>query len=104
MMKDNVVIVNTARGGIVEEKYLIKALENKKIFGAALDVFEEEPPREDNRILKLKNTILSPHNAALTLECRKSMAVESAENIVYFLTKKNKLNLNNIVNRKIIGL
>jgi len=104
MMKDNVIIVNTARGGIVEEKYLIKALENKKIFGAALDVFEEEPPREDNQILKLKNTILSPHNAALTLECRKRMAIESAENIVYFLTKKNKLNLNNIVNRKIIGL
>ena len=104
MMKDNVIIVNTARGGIVEEKYLIKALENKKIFGAALDVFEEEPPREDNPILKLKNTILSPHNAALTLECRKRMAIESAENIVYFLTKKNKLNLNNIVNRKIIGL
>jgi len=48
----------------------------------------------------LSNALLSPHNAALTLECRKRMAIEAAENIVNFLSNKKKLNLNNIINRK----
>ena len=52
----------------------------------------------------MENIILSPHNAALTIECRKRMAVESCENILYYLQNQNKLNKNNIVNIKNIDL
>ena len=100
LMKKSVILVNTARGGIINEESLITFLQNKKILGAALDVFETEPPNEDNPLFKLSNALLSPHNAALTLECRKRMAIEAAENIVNFLSNKKKLNLNNIINRK----
>ena len=99
VMKDSVIVVNTARGSIINEKSLIKALEEKKIFAAGLDVFEQEPPAINNPLFKFNNVILSPHNAALTLECRKRMAIESAENIVNFLSKEKSLNLNNIVNK-----
>jgi len=98
-MKDTAIIVNTARGGIINEASLVKALQNKKIFGAGLDVFEKEPPDENHPLFNLDNVILSPHNAALTIECRKRMAIESAENIAFFLLGNKKLNLNNIVNK-----
>ena len=98
LMKDNAIIVNTARGGIINEYSLVKALKKNKIFGAGLDVFEKEPPIQNHPIFNLNNVILSPHNAALTLECRKRMAIESAENIAFFLSNKSSLNLNNIVN------
>tara|TARA_B100000959_G_scaffold47264_1_gene48295 strand:+ start:684 stop:1652 length:969 start_codon:yes stop_codon:yes gene_type:complete len=103
-MKDTAIIVNTARGGIINEASLVKALQNKKIFGAGLDVFEKEPPDENHPIFNLENVILSPHNAALTLECRKRMAIESAENITFFLSDKKNLNLNNIVNKNKLKL
>ena len=100
IMKDSVIIINTARGGIINEKFLLNFLENKKIRGAGLDVFETEPPIKSHPLFKLTNVILSPHNAALTLECRKRMAVESAKNLIYFLNDNKNLNLNNIVNRE----
>ena len=103
-MKNTAIIVNTARGGIINEASLVKALQNKKIFGAGLDVFEKEPPDENHPIFNLDNVILSPHNAALTLECRKRMAIESAENIAFFLSDKKFLNLNNIVNKNKLKL
>ena len=99
IMKENAIVINTARGGIINETSLVKALENKKILGAGLDVYEKEPPDENHPLFNLKNVILSPHNAALTIECRKRMAVESAENIAFFLLDNKKLNLNNIVNK-----
>ena len=99
-MKETAIIVNTARGGIINEANLIKALQTKKILGAGLDVFEQEPPDKNNLLFNLDNVILSPHNAALTIECRKRMAVESAENITFFLLDNKKLNLNNIVNKE----
>ena len=99
VMKKTAIIVNTARGGIINEDSLVKALKNKKILGAGLDVFEKEPPIKNHPIFNLVNVVLSPHNAALTLECRKRMAIEAAENIVFFLTDKKLLNLNNIVNK-----
>tara|TARA_X000000368_G_scaffold240241_1_gene189694 strand:+ start:971 stop:1942 length:972 start_codon:yes stop_codon:yes gene_type:complete len=103
-MKNNCVLVNTSRGGIINEKDLLWALENNKIFGAGLDVFETEPPDNNHPFFKLDNILLTPHNAALTLECRKRMSVECAENIVYFFNNDKKLNINNIVNRKILNL
>ena len=99
IMKETAIVVNTARGGIINEASLVNALQNKKILGAGLDVFEKEPPDENHPLFNLDNVILSPHNAALTIECRKRMAVESAENIAFFLLDNKKLNLNNIVNK-----
>ena len=104
LFKKNLVLVNTARGGIINEKELFNALKEKKIAGAGLDVFENEPPPKNHPLFNLDNIVLSPHNAALTLECRKRMSVECAENIVYFFNNDKKLNINNIVNRKILKL
>ena len=104
IMKKNCIIVNTARGGIINENDLALALNNKKIFGAGLDVFEKEPPDKKNPLLKLDNIVLTPHSAALTLECRKRMAIETCENIVYYLNDNPNLNLENIVNRKKLNL
>ena len=98
-MKETAIVVNTARGGIINETSLINSLQNKKILGAGLDVFEQEPPDKNNPLFNLDNVILSPHNAALTIECRKRMAIESAENITFFLLGNKKLNRNNIVNK-----
>ena len=103
-MKENCVLINTARGGIVNENDLLWALQNKKIYGAGLDVFEKEPPIKDHSLFKLDNIVLTPHNAALTLECRKRMSLESAENVAYYLEEKSKLNVTNIVNRKNLNL
>ena len=100
IMKETAIVVNTARGGIINEASLVNALQNKNILGAGLDVFEKEPPDENHPLFNLDNVILSPHNAALTIECRKRMAVESAENITFFLLDNKKLNLNNIVNKE----
>lgn len=63
LMKPTVYVINTARGPIIDEKALIKALSSKKIAGAGLDVFEQEPLPLDNPLLKFPNVILSPHNA-----------------------------------------
>ena len=104
LMKETAIIVNTARGGIINEESLVKALVNKKILGAGLDVFEKEPPVKNHPLFSLDNIILSPHNAALTLECRKRMAIEAAENISFFLSNKQNLNLNNIVNKSELNL
>ena len=103
IFKSNLILINTARGGIINEEALYKALKNKKIFGAGIDVFEKEPPIENHKLFTLKNTLLTPHNAALTLEFRKRMSVESCENVVNFLTESKSLNENNIINLNIIN-
>ncbi|MBI2626195.1 MAG: phosphoglycerate dehydrogenase [Candidatus Nealsonbacteria bacterium] len=63
LMKPTAYLINTSRGPVVDEKALIEALENKKIAGAGLDVFEEEPLPQDSPLRKFPNVILSPHNA-----------------------------------------
>ena len=103
IFKSNLILINTARGSIINEEALYKALKNKKIFGAGIDVFEKEPPVENHKLFTLNNTLLTPHNAALTLECRKRMSVESCENVVNFLTESKSLNENNIINLNIIN-
>ena len=67
-MKDSCVIVNTARGGIINEQDLYQALKDKKLRAAGLDVYEQEPPPSDHPLFDLSNVLLTPHNAALTLE------------------------------------
>ena len=103
-MKDSCVIVNTARGGIINEQDLYNALKDKKLRAAGLDVYEQEPPPSDHPLFDLSNVLLTPHNAALTLECRMRMAVEVCETVSFYLKNKEKLNLQNIINRKELGI
>ena len=100
LMKKNTVLVNTSRGGIVNEDDLYQALKVKKIQGAGMDVYTSEPPEPDHPFFKLDNILLTPHNAALTLECRERMSLEASQNIVYFLKNMNELNKENLVNKK----
>jgi len=100
LMKKNTVLVNTSRGGIVNEDDLCQALKAKKIRGAGMDVYTFEPPEPDHPFFKLDNILLTPHNAALTLECRERMSLEASQNIVYFLKNMNELNKENLVNKK----
>ena len=100
LMKKNTVLVNTSRGGIVNEDDLCQALKAKKIRGAGMDVYTSEPPEPDHPFFKLDNILLTPHNAALTLECRERMSLEASQNIVYFLKNMNELNKENLVNKK----
>ena len=65
IMKKTSIVVNTARGGIINEASLVNALQNREILGAGLDVFEKEPPDENHQLFNLDNVILSPHNACL---------------------------------------
>jgi glyoxylate reductase len=81
-MKKTAVLVNMARGGVINSSDLIVALRNKIISAAALDVFTPEPIPADNEILTLDNVILSPHIGTATIECRKEMAEMAAGNII----------------------
>ena len=83
-MKDGVVIINCSRGGVVDEKALLEALKNGKVKGAALDVFEVEPP-VDNELLKLDNVIGTPHIGASTKEAQARIGVAIVEKIKGFL-------------------
>ena len=99
-MRKNSILVNTSRGGIVNENDLCIALESKKIQGAGMDVFVSEPPESNHPFFKLDNILLTPHNAALTLECRERMSLEASQNIVFFLNNMSELNVENLVNKK----
>ncbi|HNW39046.1 MAG TPA: phosphoglycerate dehydrogenase [Candidatus Omnitrophota bacterium] len=79
MMKKNVRLVNCARGGIIDEVALVKAVKEGKVAGAALDVFENEPLSADNDLLKLDNVITTPHLGASTEEAQVNVAIEVAE-------------------------
>ena len=83
-MKKNCIIINAARGGIVNEVDLDRALNEDLIFGAGLDVFETEPPIENNPLLQNKKVFLSPHTAAFTEECMTRMGKETVQNIFDF--------------------
>ena len=87
-MKKNCIIINAARGGIINEQDLNKALNENLIFGAGLDVFETEPPKEDNPLLKNDKVFLSPHTATFSEECMIRMGKETTQNIIDFFEKK----------------
>ncbi len=85
MMKSTAYLINTARGKVVDTEALVKALKEKWIAGAALDVFEEEPLPPDHPLTKLDNVVLAPHAASATTETRTKMAMLVAENLIAFL-------------------
>ncbi len=80
-MKRTAYLINTSRGDVIDEAALIRALEDEVIAGAALDVFENEPPDADNRLLASEKVILTPHTASLTKECMIRMALGAAQGI-----------------------
>ena len=90
-MKRSSMIINVSRGSVINQDELIYSLENEKIAGAALDVFDNEP-KINNKLKKLKNILLSPHNASATYETRNKMAILSKENIKDLLIRKRKKN------------
>lgn len=83
-MKDGSILVNTARGGSVDEPALIAALESGKIAAAGLDVFSEEPLPENHPLTRLDQVILTPHIAGLTRDSAERMAIGAAQNIIDF--------------------
>ena len=88
LMKKNSILINTARGGIVNEFDLDKALRENIIFGAGLDVFQNEPILNDSPLLKNDKVVLSPHSATFTNECTSRMSVETVKNVIDFFEKK----------------
>ena len=97
-MKKNVRIINCARGGVVDEGALYKALKEGRIAGAALDVFEQEPLL-DSPLLELDNVVVTPHLGASTKEAQVNVAVEIANSIALALKEgkfQNALNLSAI--------
>ncbi|MBI3313977.1 MAG: phosphoglycerate dehydrogenase [Candidatus Omnitrophica bacterium] len=99
LCKKGVKVINCARGGIIEEKALIEALQSKKVSGAALDVFEKEPPPADHPFLKMPQVICTPHLGAATEEAQENVAVDVAHQVVDALANrafKNAVNLPNV--------
>ncbi|HQA07489.1 MAG TPA: C-terminal binding protein [Syntrophomonadaceae bacterium] len=94
-MKNNCLLVNTARGALVDEDALIQALRTDKIAGAALDVSEKEPIDPDNELLTLPNVIITPHSAWYTEEAQESLQQQAAQEIVRVLRGERPLNLAN---------
>ncbi len=95
MMKKTVRLVNCARGGIVNEAALIKALQEGKIAGCALDVYEKEPPDMESSLFKLDNCVTTPHLGASTSEAQINVAIEIAETVRDALLGKGIINAAN---------
>lgn len=79
LMKKSARVINCARGGIIDEQALVKAIKEGRISGAAIDVFEKEPPLSDNELLKLDNVVVTCHLGASTEEAQVNVAIEIAE-------------------------
>jgi phosphoglycerate dehydrogenase-like enzyme len=100
LMKPTAFLVNTARGPIVDERALYEALTEKKMAGAAIDVFEQEPTPYDNPLLKLENLIVTPHHICLTDECINGVAASvfgACRDLAHGRVPKN------VVNQQVLG-
>lgn len=80
LMKQSAIVINTARGGLIDEEALVAAIEEKIIGGAAVDAYNEEPYK--GRLIEFSNVILTPHIGSLTEETRKRMEIETVENLL----------------------
>lgn len=93
LMKKTAILVNNARGPVVDEKALFRALKEGWIAGAGLDVFEQEPTPSDNPLLTLDNVVVAPHISSASFETRSRMAEMVAENLIAFFDGKVPPNL-----------
>ncbi|MEN2999175.1 MAG: glyoxylate reductase [Acidilobaceae archaeon] len=98
-MKRSALLINTARGAVVDTNALVKALREGWIAGAALDVFEREPLEPNHPLTALKNVVLTPHTASATAETRRKMAELAAENLIAFSEGREPPTL---VNREVL--
>ena len=94
LMKPAALLINAARGGMVNETDLYQALKTGRIAGAGLDVFEEEPPH-DSPLLDLENVVLTPHTAAFTHEAMNKMSMGVVEQLIDFYHGKKPVHLVN---------
>ncbi len=101
LMKPDAFLVNTARGGIINEDALYKALSTGKLRGAGLDVLNKEPPDPTNKLFSLENVIFSPHMAGVTKEASDRMAVTAIENILSVFD--GRPNAAHCVNKEVLG-
>ena len=101
LMKPSTILVNAARGGLVDERALDLALRRGKLTAAGLDVIADEPPTADNPLLSNARVTISPHSAGLTDECAARMAISSVENILDYFA--GKLDPRLVVNASAIG-
>ncbi|MDD1778967.1 MAG: D-glycerate dehydrogenase [Candidatus Helarchaeota archaeon] len=99
LMKPSAILINAARGSIVDETALVQALKESRIKAAALDVYQEEPTRNQT-LLDLPNVVLSPHLGSATLETRIKMADLAVDNLIYGLT--NQFDKMKIVNPSVL--
>ena len=88
MMKKNTYLINISRGKIVKEGDLIRGLKEKLIAGAGLDVFEDEPIRRNNPLIKMKNVVLLPHIGSASIDTRNKMSEIAASNIIHVLKSR----------------
>jgi len=96
MMKNGVRIINCARGGIIDEEALLKAIDSGKVAGAALDVFENEPPSADDPIVKNSKVICTPHLGASTNEAQENVAIAVANQMVAYAESGAIINAVNV--------
>ena len=96
-LKPGAIVVNTARGGVVDEAALASALADGRVAGAGLDVFDDEPPTKGHPLLAFDQVVLSPHIAGLTQQAAERMAVSSVQNVIDFFAGRIDPDL--IVNR-----
>jgi phosphoglycerate dehydrogenase-like enzyme len=100
LMKPDAYLINTARGPIVNESALYEALRDRRIAGAGLDVFEQEPPAPDNPLFKLENVVLAPHAVAWTEECKRDNSLYACRNVRAVYDGEAPVH---VVNREVLG-
>jgi D-3-phosphoglycerate dehydrogenase / 2-oxoglutarate reductase len=101
LMKPSAYLINTARGGIVDEAALYDALASDRLAGAGLDVFEQEPPPNGHSLFELPNVIIAPHVAGVTREAVDRMSVQTARNILSVLDGEPIRQ--NVINQDVLG-
>jgi glyoxylate reductase len=91
LMKSDAILINTSRGAVINEADLINVLKNNEIYGAGLDVFENEPAI-NRELMTLDNVVLTPHIGSASIETREEMAIMAAKNVLNVLSGRKPNN------------